>query len=185
MAITSIISNNCQGFMIYSQLRWRYDSPTISTQIVPEEYPKFCRDLRKYLTVDMTECISLSPKHETYVRHLYGEIPEWPMGLVDDVLVVFRHEPTFEVAAEKWNRRKTRVDYENIGYIFQAFNESYLDAVKEFVDLKLPHSICLTEGFDYPGAYRFDIPEGCDGFSWINGKRVIEDNFSVAEWLEL
>ena len=183
--IRSIISNNCQGFMIYSQLGWRYESPTISTQIVPEEFPKFCGNLERYLSVELGPCKSLSAEHERYVRHLYGDIPKYPMGLVDDVLVVFRHEPSFEVAAEKWNRRKARVDYKNIGFLFQAYNESYLDAVKEFVNLGLPHSICLTEGFDYPEAYRFDIPEGCDGFSWVDGKRVIEDNFSVAEWLEI
>lgn len=183
--IRSIISNNCQGFMIYSQLGWRYESPTMSTQILGEEYPRFCGNLRHYLEVELVKPKRLSTQHKRYLEHMYGEVPKYPMGLVDDVLIVFQHEPSFEIAAEKWNRRKDRVDYENTAYLFQAYNESYLDAVKEFVDLKLPHSICLTEGFNYPGACRFDIPNGADGFSWINNKRVIEDNFSVAEWLEL
>lgn len=183
--LRSLITNNCQGYVIYKQMRWRYESPTISTQILGEEFPRFCGNLRHYLEAELVETKELSDEHKRQLRHLYGEIPEYPMGLVDDVLVIFQHEPSFEIAAEKWDRRKSRVDYENVGFLYQAYNESYLDAVKEFVSLQLPHSICLTEGFDYQGACRFDIPQGCDGFSWANGKRVIEDNFSVAEWLEL
>lgn len=163
----------------------RYESPTISLQIPAESYVKFCGDLKGYLNRKMVECRELSAEHESEVKHLYKQIPDYPMGLIGDVLVVFQHDKTFEEAKEKWDRRKTRVDYDNVAYLYTAFNETYSAEVGKFLDLKLPHSIVATEGFSYPGACRYDIPDGCDGFSNVNGKRVIEDNFSVAEWLEI
>ena len=172
--------------MIYKQLGWRYESPTMSLQILPEDFVKFCGDLRHYLETPLEEYKDISAEHKQHMIHFFGRIPtEWPVGIVDDVMIVFMHDTSFGEAAKKWNRRKARVDLDNVAYLFQAYNESYADCVKDFIDLGLPHSICLTEGFDYPGGCRFDIPAGCDGFSWVNGRRVIEDNFRVSEWLEL
>lgn len=171
--------------MIYKQLGWRYDSPTISTQILPEEFPAFCGGLRRYLETPLTDYRELSSWHEQIAKRFYGDIPKCPIGLLGDVMVVFLHEPTFDVAAAKWNRRKERVDLKNTAYLFQVYHEGYAKYAKQFIELNLPHSICLTEGFDFPGGSRFDIPSGRDGFGWADGKRFIEDNFSVAEWLEL
>lgn len=180
-----LITNNCWGFMLYREYNMRYESPTISMQIPGEVFWKFCKDLRYYLESELVEYQKLTSEHERYVKHLYGEIPNYPIGRIDDVVIVFQHYATFEDAKAKWDRRKARVDFDNVAYLFTAFNETYSDSVGRFLDLKLPHSVAVTEGFSYPGACRYDIPEGCDGFSRVNGRRVIEDNFSVAEWLEI
>ena len=184
--IESIISNNCHGAVIYHELGLQFKSPTISLQILPEDFWRFCTCLRHYLEAELREYTALSDEDKMHLEHMYGRVPtEWPIGRVDDVMIIFQHDRTFEEASEKWNRRKERVNYESIGYLFQVYNETYIDCAKKFLELDLPHSIVLTEGFDYPGACRFDIPEGKDGFGWANGKKYIEDNFSIAEWLEI
>ena len=55
-----------------------------------------------------------------------------PIGLIDDVEVVFLHYKTFEEAVEKWNRRKSRINWDNL-YIKMSFqNECKDEYVYEF-----------------------------------------------------
>ena len=185
--LRSLITNNCHGVMIYKQLRSRYESPTIALQILPEEFWKFCGELERYLGAELAEYREPSDEHKRYLEHMFGYVPrEYPLGLVDDVMVVFQHDKSFSEAEAKWNRRKSRVDFNSLAYMLHAKNETYGDSIQRFLDLGLPHSVVITEGFDYPGAYRFDVPEGKDCFCYgSNGKKLIEANFSIAEWLEL
>lgn len=39
---------------------------------------------------------------------------EWPVGRLGDVLVHFRHSKTFEEGFADWERRKRRINYDNI-----------------------------------------------------------------------
>jgi uncharacterized protein (DUF1919 family) len=160
-------------------------SPTINLQILPEEFPKFCKNLTYYMKVELMECKAMSLRHEKMCEHMFGYVPtEYPMGLLDDILVVFQHYKTFEESKECWDKRKARVDYDSIGYFMHAKNETYADCVKEFLALNLPHSEAVTEGFNVEGAHRFDTPPGLDCFYFVGGKRVIEQNFSIRKWLE-
>ena len=183
--IKTIISNNCFGGCISNDYHMEFCSPTINLQILPEEYPKFCKNLTYYMKVELMECKAMSMRHEKMCEHMFGYVPtEYPMGLLDDILVVFQHYKTFAEAKECWGKRKARVDFENIGYFMHAKNETYADCVKEFLALNLPHSEAVTEGFDVEGAHRFDTPSGLDCFYFVGGKRVIEQNFSIRKWLE-
>ena len=184
--LRSLITNNCHGAVIYVEKRWEYASPTISTQILPRDFVKFCSKLKAYLEMPLEEYRDLSDEHERELIRFYGdELDAWPIGIIDDVMIIFRHETDFATAADKWNRRKERVDYNSLAYMLDAVNESYADDIQAFLDLKLPHSVVLTQGFSYPGCCRYDVPANNDPFGWTYGRKVIEDNFSIAEWLEL
>lgn len=37
-----------------------------------------------------------------------------PIGIIDDVEIVFLHYPTFEEAKEKWTRRASRINWNNL-----------------------------------------------------------------------
>ena len=183
--IKSIISNNCFGGCIANDYHMEHCSPTVNLQILPEEFPKFCANLKHYMDCDLKEPWGYSEDHKEYLTHMFGYIPtEFPIAVLDDILVVFQHYESFTEARQCWERRKARIDYDNIGYFFHAKNETYADCVKVFLALDLPHSACVTEGFDVEGAHRFDTPPGLDCFYFVGGKRVIEQNFSIKEWLE-
>lgn len=183
--IKTIISNNCFGGCISNDYHMEFCSPTINLQILPEEYPKFCKNLKHYMDAELVEYKELSDMHKIYCEHMFGYVPmEYPMGLIDDILVVFQHYKTFAESKECWDKRKARVDYDSIGYFMHAKNETYTDDVIDFLELNLPHSEAVTEGFDVAGAHRFDTPPGLDCFYFVGGKRVIEQNFSIRKWLE-
>ena len=184
--LRSLITNNCHGAVIYNEKRWEYASPTISTQILPSDFVKFCSRLAEYLAEPLREYKDLSEYHQRELERFYGdELKAWPIGIIGDVMVIFQHEPDFVTAADKWNRRKERVDYDSLAYMLDVLDESYAEDIQAFLDLKLPHSVVITQGFSYPGACRYDVPENNESFGWTFGRKVIEDNFSIAEWLEL
>ena len=183
--IKSIISNNCFGGCIAKDYHMEFCSPTINLQILPEEFPKFCANIRHYMDAELVEYTELSDEHKAYCEHMFGYVPmEYPMGLIDDILVVFQHYESFAESKECWDKRKARVDFNDMCYFLHAKNETYADCVKEFLALNLPHSEAVTEGFDVEGAHRFDTPPGLDCFYFVGGKRVIEQNFSIRKWLE-
>lgn len=184
--IKSIISNNCFGGCIANDYHMEHCSPTVNLQILPEEFPKFCKNLKHYMDAELIECTEYSEEHEQYLKHMFGYIPtEFPIALLDDILVVFQHYKSFDEAKDCWERRKARIDYDSICYFLHVKNETYADCVSAFLELNLPHSAAVTEGFDVKGAHRFDTPPGLDCFYFVGGKRVIEQNFSLREFLEL
>lgn len=54
--------------------------------------------------------------HKDTLYKLHQEIV--PIGLIDDVEVVFLHYKTFDEAVEKWNRRKSRINWDNLYNVF-------------------------------------------------------------------
>lgn len=187
--IKTLITNNCWGGIIYNNYGRKFDSPTINLQILPEDFTDFCAGLKFYLSMELKECKEMDKYQEAYMYHMFGdERPDCPIGMISDILVVFQHYGTFREAKRKWDERKERVDMTDIGYMFHVKNASYMAAAKEFVARDFPNSVCITEGFEIPGAYSFHVPEGMDAFGGVmeNSKmrRIIEENFKIEDWLE-
>lgn len=183
--LKTVIANNCFGGCISNDNALEFRSPTVNLQILPEEYPKFCANLKHYMDSELVEYTDLSEKHKEYCMKMFGWIPDnFPFGLLDDIIVCFQHYETFAEAKDCWERRKARMDYDSICYLFHAKNEGYKDAVAEFLALNLPHSAVITEDWGMEGTHPFDVPEGMDCFGSVNGKRLIEQNFSIKKFLE-
>lgn len=94
----SIISQNCIGGMIYHDLRRQNLSPTINLYFMADDFMRFVKDLPYYL--------SLEPQIK------WGET--FPVGVLDDIHIYFRHYKTCSGALDAWNRRKTRMRYDKI-----------------------------------------------------------------------
>lgn len=182
--ITSIISNNCTGAAISHDMGMEFLSPTVNLQILPEEFPKFCKDIKTYMTADIREYRNVSTKHSAMLYKMFGGIPDMPLGLCGDIMVCFQHYDTFLEARAKWDERKWRVRYDEIGYLFHARGSEYKEELESFIRLGLPHSFALAEGFSCDGAVRFDPPEGGNGFSAVNGKVAVVWAYDWREWVK-
>lgn len=187
--LKTLITNNCWGGIIYNNYEKEFASPTINLQILPEEFPDFCEHLSFYMSGELTEVKELTPWHQDYMTNMFGAVlPDCPLGDIKGILVVFQHYKTFEEAKKLWDRRKQRIDYDNIGYMFHVKDRLYMAEARRFMKLNLPNSICITEDFEMFGSYPFHVPEGMDAFGGVmdNGKmrRIIEENFSIQDWLE-
>lgn len=184
----TIISNNCSGAYMMRALNIKYNSPTIFLQVLPDEYPKFCNNLKEYMQKDLIEYKDYSDKHIESMKKLLGEVPGFPCGLLGDVAILFQHEKSFDEAKRKWDRRKERIDWNHIGYMFCLEFSDFKEAAKEYGELRLPHSVLFTRSFDVDVPiehYRYDVPVDSEYLAIrSNGKFVFESYFDRETWYE-
>lgn len=177
------------GAMLHD-LGMKYYTPTVSIQMMPEEYSKFCKNITKYMGFELLEYNKedLSDFHRDCLTRLYGKVPDdFPLAKCGDLLVCLRHYPTFEDGNEKWERRRKRFNPGCVGYIFYAFGEEYKKEIDEFVALGLKNSVVLTENFDVDipiEHYRIntDRPNGFLDYD-ENGNRYYANTFDAAKWI--
>lgn len=183
----TIVSNNCAGAYIYHDLGMRFDSPTINLQILPSEFPRFCRDFEFYMSLELDEYTRRTKQHADEIfSHLYGNNPYFPVGLLGDICILFQHYKTFQEAKGKWEERKKRIDYSHIGFVFVLERERK-EAAKAFGNLNLPNSVLFTRAFDVDVPiehHEYHIPEGAEylGVNPETGRRYFEADFDIAEY---
>lgn len=142
----SIISNNCWGGFVYQHYDLPYLSPTAGIYFFAEDYIRFLKNLRYYLEHDVMSISAAQSKYKDILIGMHQE--NVPIGLIDDVEIVFLHYKTFEEAVEKWNRRKARVNWDNLYIKMSYMNCCNDDLVYEFD--KLPYKnkfIFVTKDF--------------------------------------
>ena len=109
----TIISNNCWGGGIYEDLDIPYQSPTVGLFFYAPCYIKFVSDLKGYLNLDFTEFVTDSAYPEA---NEFRKNHNWfyPIGILGDIEVHFMHFKTAEECITKWNRRKTRINWDQL-----------------------------------------------------------------------
>lgn len=138
----SIISNNCWAGRVYQYLDMPYLSPTAGLYFFAPDYIKFVSDLKKYLDTPLR---FIKPEESKY----YDEIKkrnqiDKPIGILDDVEIVFLHYKTKEEAEEKWNRRKDRVNYDNIIIKFSRMNLCTDKEIDDFCNLPIKNKFVFN-----------------------------------------
>ncbi len=116
----TIISNNCWGGHVYRWYALPYQSPTIGLYFWADEYLKLVSDLRHYIEAPL-EFIPASESRNYEDLQKKGHL-HVPIGLIDDIEIVFLHYKTEEEAREKWERRCRRVNWDHI-----LVKNSYID----------------------------------------------------------
>jgi len=136
-----IISNNCWGSMaFYQRFSIQYNTPTVGLFISDHDFMKFCSNLRYYLSLDLR-----------FIRAqdspAFAEVRTWPIGnnsledysfpvaMINDVTIWFMHAKTNGEALIKWNRRKGRVDFDNIVIKWSQRYTDSEEVVKQFLSL--------------------------------------------------
>ena len=125
----TIISNNCFAGNIYQLSGREYLTPTVGLFIYPSCYNKFVSNIKHYLTCDI-EFVEFSK----YCRS-DDEVINYPIGILDDIEVHFLHYSSIFEAKVKWNKRKSRVNFDNIVYIFSnadGFDDHAYDFYMKF-----------------------------------------------------
>lgn len=119
----SIITNHCMGGIICHDLGIQFNSPTVNLKILPGDFIKFAENLEEYIGKDIVE---VEDKSVSY-----------PVGMLGDVKLWFVHYETFEQAVSAWNRRKKRINWDNIRVMLTVREECSEDILSRFE--KLPY----------------------------------------------
>ncbi len=120
----TLISQNCIGGVFYHDMGMHFASPTINLFFEEPDFLKYVADLKHYNSIDM--------------KMAWKEM--YPVGYLDDVCVHFMHYDTCQEAKEVWNKRKTRINYDNIIVICtdrDGFNEECFKQWKELTYKKV------------------------------------------------
>lgn len=146
----SIISNNCWGGMVSKSFNLPFNSPTIGLFFTSDDYLKFLEQLRYYLDMEI-EFIDFSESKNAELFHENQDVIDHPIGKLDDIEVYFVHYKTKEEALEKWNRRKKRVNFDNLLIKISEQNFFSVEHLSRFTNLPYDNKVAFVGSSDYSG----------------------------------
>lgn len=139
----TIISNNCWAGTIYESYGITKNSPTVGMFIMPKDYLKFISNLDYYLE----HSLEIVPPEKSKWKSTLCRKKNWGhyvIGKIDDIELHMLHYHNSESAIIKWNRRKKRINRNNIIFKFNDQNGATVDDIKKFCDLSLSKKICFV-----------------------------------------
>jgi len=139
----TIISNNCWGGNVYQSLGMKYNSPTVGLYFYADEYIKFVKQIDYYMQQDLKFIPINESKYCENIIRVNNSI-NCPIGILDDVEMVFFHYKDESEALEKWNRRSKRINWNNILFKFNDQNLCMDHHLHEFDKLPYKNKICFT-----------------------------------------
>ena len=137
----SIIASNCVGALPYRFLDMPYTSPTINLFFFAPCYLKFVNSLEYYL--------SLPIKFKAKSDYRQGELTRanhdhYPVGQLDDIEIHFMHYANESVAGKTWDRRKQRINFDNLILAFTDKDLCTPEHLQEFDELPFDKKFVLT-----------------------------------------
>ena len=116
----SILSNNCWGGITYHSLCMGFYSPLINMAVKnDDEYLKLVSNLKFYM---------VQPVEYVGVGHNQAKGFDYPIGKIGDVTLDFIHYQNFEEAVKCWERRKRRINYDDL--FIMMYSENYETAMR-------------------------------------------------------
>ncbi|MGB4659210.1 MAG: DUF1919 domain-containing protein [Mobilitalea sp.] len=128
----TIFSNNCWGGITYHHLKLEFTSPLINMYENSRDYIKLLKNPEKYMNSKLTL------KEECYEPTLKRN---YPICYCDDILLHFNHDTSFEEANESWERRKKRINWNNLFVMMYTESE---EIAMEFAKLPYERKICFV-----------------------------------------
>lgn len=139
----TIISNNCWGGMVYKDYGIKYASPTVGLYFFAEEYIKFLKNIKSYMAMKLQFIDCSESKYYKYMID-NGIDTNIIIGLLGDVEIVFLHYKSRNEVLEKWDRRKKRINWDNMIVKFNDQNLCTEELIEEFDMMNFRNKICFT-----------------------------------------
>lgn len=132
----TIVSNNCWGGICYEHFGLKKKSPTIGTFFFAEDYIRFISNFEYYVNCDIQIASSAKSKHYEWLKQ-HG-CDEALVGILDDVEICFLHYKDPTLAKDKWTRRVSRINRDNLIFKFSYMNDCTDEHLKKFDSMNLP-----------------------------------------------
>lgn len=136
----SIIASHCWGGVIYHSLALPFSSPFINLFVQNEDFFKLIKRIEYYMQQELVFVESIYDENLKY---------EYPVFLADDIHIYFQHYRDVNMALEAWERRKKRINYDNILVEMVLSTEEEIDRF-----LMIPYK---KIGFTYINVQHADI----------------------------
>lgn len=171
----TIISSNCVGGVISHRLGLQFLSPTINLFFMPKDFIKFCSDLHHYITLTPTL--------------ITEESDSFPVIRLGDMKIFAMHYHSFEEFKEAWEKRKRRINWQNISIIMTMRDGATMDDLKAFDALPYKNKVVFVP---YPMpkiSSSYVIPntanEGEDKEqNWVKVLTDYENRLTQRQWID-
>lgn len=125
----TIIASNCVGTMIYHDMGLPFLTPTINLTISMRDLVEMAGNLRWYMEQELIEV---------------QDGGKCPAGRLGSIRINFVHYDTFEEGAACWERRKKRINWDNIILMGVERDDCDYAVLKSFDQLPYPNKVVLT-----------------------------------------
>lgn len=130
----SLLVGNCLGGYVYHQLGLKFNSPTINLMIYDDDFFKIVSNPSYYLSQEITPFVD-------------PDYPNVPSGKIDDVIIHFTHYKTVEEGEKYWNKRKKRINWDNL-YIIAADMRLSEEQIKAYANVKCKKLVIFTSNLN-------------------------------------
>ncbi|WP_026516938.1 DUF1919 domain-containing protein [Butyrivibrio sp. MC2021] len=138
----TIISNNCWGGMVYESYGMKKLSPTVGLYFMASDYVKFVYNIKNYINEPL---VMISPEESKYKDNFMAPgSKRCPIGLLNDIEIMFLHYKDNDDAIDKWNRRIDRINWDNLLFKFNDQNGCTEDDLKKFLELDSHNKLFFT-----------------------------------------
>ena len=175
----TIISNNCWAGIFYRNNNLEYLSPTLGLFFMAEDYIKFIYNIKHYINEELTFISLDDSKYKDYLKKLnYNS----PIGKIEDIEIMFLHYETEKEVKEKWNRRKQRINWDNIIYKFSDQNMCTYEHIKRFNEFNAKNKILFTTR-KYEGINSIQIKEFSKSECVLDDIKTYKKYFNIYKYL--
>lgn len=108
------------------------------------DYVKFVHHLKEYLDKPLTFITCKESRYRDILEARGGHDATCPIGVLDDIEIIFLHYHSQEEALEKWIRRKNRIHWDNIVIKMSEQNLCKPEHLKAFDSLPVEKKFVFT-----------------------------------------
>lgn len=172
----TILCSNCMGGIIYHRLNKQFLSPTINLWMHQKDFLEFVKNLEGYIKKDLK-----------FVKTEY----DYPVAVLGDIKIYFNHSKTEAEARANWDRRKKRIQYDNLYIIMYDRDGITKDDILSLNDVVCKNKIVFSDkkynDIDYVMTIKpTNRPLGNQYLDkdWL-GIRSFEKRFDFVSWLNV
>lgn len=173
----SLLVGNCLGGYVYHQLGLPFTSPTINLMIYNHHFFKMVSNLDYYLSQNFEPVVDPA-------------FPNVPCAKLDDIIVHFTHYNSVEEGIRAWNKRKIRINKDNL-FIITGDTMLTEEQIKLYSNVPCKKLVIFTsKKYDYPYCLYVKQYEGLPHVGsyigkTLSGKWRFEHFFDYVAWLNL
>lgn len=127
----TLITNNCLAGCLYHDLGLQFATPTINLYMPFPDYINFLKDFKNNIEKDLVNISSDDGVPSASLGYGGGKI-------------IFLHYDSFEAASKAWNRRKERINFDNLYAVLVERDGCTHEDLRNFIKLPIKNKIALV-----------------------------------------
>ncbi|MCM1519313.1 MAG: DUF1919 domain-containing protein [Lachnoclostridium sp.] len=146
----TVISNNCWGGFMMKECGMAFYTPFVGLFMFDDDYIRMLEDMNV-----LSKPLRFISREQS--RHVITEKKDYPIGVIGDGIEIhFLHYKSAQEAAEKWAKRVSRIDKDNMIVKFGDEDGWREDLMRRFEALPFDCKVCFTaqEHEGYPSVVR-------------------------------